>query len=479
MRVTNFIPLLIGSLALLAPLSLPVVPIFLLAITIIFIVFTPSHWSLKIISAIFLLLSAFGFLDFSLSLLLANVVHVNRLCLVLFLLVQQLSLFSTIEAWIGEEFLSIDYNSWIAPSICYLGLSLFFLRNKLQFISLILCGILLGGLSLISCASVLKMLISSVFLSVLFSLSTCLANKECDNNSEEKIKKSKTLIIVSLLLALSVSVFHVNPKKSNSSYWLINGKNQFTESLGEILTLYDQIIFTVKLEDLEKIPSDSTLIISDLGLTTVYDQESINIIKFISEQKNLNVILFAEHTNANDVADKINFLIGKDVVNNDLLVPYDNLDANGLTRAASIRTWSREALINRGASLRISSLSDLVLLRADAWWAEPNLADWLWVGDYIEQRQDNGSRKILAATYQGNARWTVVADSSMAINNMVIQDIQPILDCIALSEGWPIVQKDLLILLVIAFVTTNWIWFPIILIPVFSFLMSDQICARA
>jgi hypothetical protein len=75
-----------------------------------------------------------------------------------------------------------------------------------------------------------------------------------------------------------------------------------------------------------------------------------------------------------------------------------------------VRAWSHEAILNRGASVQVSSLWDKVLLSGDGWWAERDLGEWLWVGDYVWQKGDRAGRLALSIAFDdGASRWVIPA----------------------------------------------------------------------
>lgn len=451
MKWTTVLPVLTGSLSILAPLSAEYVAPILITLTFLSITCSRKHWAFRCSSFLLLLLSSLGILDFSFGLAAANSLLLDKASHAFFLLAPQLNFFVSLETLLADTVLS-NYNaSWMAPSIAFILL--------LPLIASVRCLMFAAPASLVivliintlPSSSSLKMAIIAPILSIIacwcFSSLVSLSQQTED---KANIGRARITYITCAIIFL-ISIFHITPRSTDGIYWLIHSKNQYNSSTQEALTALEAEISTIRINDLSNIPKKSTLIISDLGLSDAYNQNDLLEIKNIAQTKSLNVILFAEHTNAQQVADHINSLVGQEIVNNDLLVPYENRDTNGLTRGSGLRMWPADALINRGASLRVSSVSDLVLVRGDGWWSEANLGDWLWLGDYVEQSQDNGGRKSLIVTLDEEARWTIVADSSMAIDKMFVHDPQPVRELIKASLGWPSFCKDFFTLLLISF----------------------------
>jgi hypothetical protein len=105
-------------------------------------------------------------------------------------------------------------------------------------------------------------------------------------------------------------------------------------------------------------------------------------------------------------------------------------------------------MLNRGASVQINNLTDKVLLSGEGWWAEKNIGEWLWVGDYIWQSTDRNGRLPLASlTVDGNARWIVLGDSTPFLNRVLLSDPRPAKMFMQLATLWPLFIKDALLVL--------------------------------
>jgi hypothetical protein len=84
-----------------------------------------------------------------------------------------------------------------------------------------------------------------------------------------------------------------------------------------------------------------------------------------------------------------------------------------------------------------------VLLEGDGWWSEPDIGEWLWVGDYVWGTSDRAGRLPLAASADiGGARWIVIGDNSLFINSQIVADPRPILTLLGMATLWPAVFRD-------------------------------------
>ncbi|OAN44961.1 hypothetical protein [Magnetospirillum moscoviense] len=102
--------------------------------------------------------------------------------------------------------------------------------------------------------------------------------------------------------------------------------------------------------------------------------------------------------------------------------------------------------MNRGASVSIASLTDKVLLAGDGWWAEPDIGEWLWVGDYVWRNGDRAGRLAMAAASDiGGARWVVLGDNSPLVNRQLIADPRAAIRILEAATLWPAFLADLLV----------------------------------
>lgn len=163
----------------------------------------------------------------------------------------------------------------------------------------------------------------------------------------------------------------------------------------------------------------------------------------VARAKGLTVVLAGEHTDYGGVRQRINSVVNGLSLRDDLTTPALNGDQSGPLRAADGQAWPMDALLNRGASVEVQSPFGRVLLAGDGWWAEPNLGEWLWVGDYVWSPGDRHGRLNLAsAVDDGAARWVVVGDNSLLVDRQLIADPRPLIRLLGLTTLWPAFLSD-------------------------------------
>lgn len=208
-----------------------------------------------------------------------------------------------------------------------------------------------------------------------------------------------------------------------------------------------------EVSDPESIPENSLVLLPWLTAPPNDDQgkDLIPRIKELASARSWTVLLIGEHTNMTGVRDRITALTGRNALRNDLSVPPRNSDNSGPIHAADFRAWPHESIFNRGASVEILGLLDRVLLEGDGWWAEPDIGEWLWVGDYLWQPSDRNGRLTLAASIDINkARWVVVGDTSPFVNRQLVSDPRAAAQIIQMATLWPLFIKDLIVLILAA-----------------------------
>lgn len=176
------------------------------------------------------------------------------------------------------------------------------------------------------------------------------------------------------------------------------------------------------------------------------DNERLKNIKRLAQVHRWTVIVGGEHTNLGGAADRIEAISGMPLLRRDLTVPPYNTDDSGPLHVSDLREWPHGSILNRGASVEITSLLDKVLLAGDGWWAEPDLGEWLWVGDYIWRSGERAGRMALAtASDIDGARWITIGDNSFLLSNQIYADPRTLLRLIELASLWPALIKDIAI----------------------------------
>lgn len=226
-------------------------------------------------------------------------------------------------------------------------------------------------------------------------------------------------------------------------------------------------------ETLDSIPIGSQVILPWLSGLTPSELEKL---KELAETLSWTVLLIGEHTNHSAIADRIEFLVGKRALRDDLVTPARNQDINGMLRVADIKAWPTRTIFNRGASVEISSLLDRALLLGDGWWAEPNLDEWLWVGDYQWQAGDRAGRlPLMGSFYNNGATWVVIGDSSPFLNQQLLADPLAIKRFSALATLLPTLIRDATLVIcaiILFFASTKILSVLIIFIIIFGVISS-------
>lgn len=190
----------------------------------------------------------------------------------------------------------------------------------------------------------------------------------------------------------------------------------------------------------EDVPENAMLIMPWLTASVGDDAQ----IGSLARQRGWTILAGGEHTNLGDVSARIERLANHPVLRNDLTVPPGNTDHSGPLRTSSFIPWPHEAILNRGASVAIRSLTDRVILAGDGWWTEPDIGEWLWVGDYVWRPGDKAGRITLAAVVGGvGARWLVVGDNSVLLNQQLVANPQAIKQLVSAASLWPTFLHDL------------------------------------
>jgi hypothetical protein len=287
---------------------------------------------------------------------------------------------------------------------------------------------------------ILIMYLASVS-SVIFAAS--LANYS-DQNTGSSIKK---LFCFLLMSAVFIGWFLYPPEKTKFQYVFMQElvdapEYQYYKNYSEVLKhIGSSVQFTT---DLTLVPDHSLVIVPWLSAIS---NDKLGTLKKLANSRNWTVMLIGEHTNYGEVANRVNSLVGREALRDDLVTPAKNSDSNGSLRVADFRAWQTDTIFNRGASINISKFFDRPLLEGDGWWAEKNIGEWLWVGDYKWQPGDRTGRMTLAGSFiEQSSRWIVVGDTSPFLNQQLISDPGVLNRFVELTSLWPSMLRDFVLM---------------------------------
>ena len=236
------------------------------------------------------------------------------------------------------------------------------------------------------------------------------------------------------------------PPKSTGEFWLLLTKSpdafesKFFSNYVEALRFGG--LSAKRANSVEEIPRGATVLMP--WLTAAFPDDRL--VGELARQRHWTVVVGGEHNNQGAVATRIESLSGKALLRVNLTVPRGKTDNSGPMRMSEIVAWPHESILNRGASVTIGSLTDKVLLAGDGWWAEPDIGEWLWVGDYIWRNGDRAGRlAMLAVSNIGGARWVVLGDNSPLVNRQLVADPRAFVRILHAASLWPAFFSDLLI----------------------------------
>jgi hypothetical protein len=203
----------------------------------------------------------------------------------------------------------------------------------------------------------------------------------------------------------------------------------------------------------EEVPTDSLLLIPWMTAPFAANEGVAPEWKIgeLAKARRWTIVVGGEHTDLGSIASRLQRLAGRRLLNSDLTVPRGNTDDTGPLHALDVRDWPHGSIFNRGASVHVRVPWDRVLLAGDGWWVEPNLNEWLWVGDYLWNRGDRAGRVPLAMSFDsGNARWIVLGDNTPLISAQIIADPRTMLRLLEIATLLPACAKDILVVAIAA-----------------------------
>lgn len=263
------------------------------------------------------------------------------------------------------------------------------------------------------------------------------------------------IAVVIVLVLGAIGWVLTPPKMPDACYVVLPG--EMTSPEAKFYRNYQEVLQFAGLsckvmEDIEGIPSGSFVLLP--WLTSPEQPEgapSFERLRELALERGWLVMMAGEHTDMGSVATKVRTIAGQPFLRNDLSVPLGNTDDSGHMRVADVHAWYPEAMLNRGASVEVLSPLNRVLLSGDGWWAEPDIGEWLWVGDYQWQPQDRHGRLVMAMTAdEGRARWVVIGDTGPFINQQLVSDPRPSAHLLELATLRPLFVRDCVLAIVAA-----------------------------
>jgi hypothetical protein len=257
----------------------------------------------------------------------------------------------------------------------------------------------------------------------------------------------------SLLALLFAASWIATPPRSMNEVYLFLPKAE-TSPEGRYFKNYESAlsfsgVSSKEVSDPADIPNNAFVMMPWLTASLDIDDDAklIRRIGDLARNRGWTVILAGEHNDLGGSAKRIAALTKRTTARSDLTVPPGNTDDSGPLHVSDFRDWPHEAILNRGASVEVSSLWDKVLLSGDGWWAERDIGEWLWVGDYVWQKGDRAGRLALSIAFDdGASRWVVIGDNSPLINSQIYADPRPVIQILRNATLWPAFLRDLALL---------------------------------
>lgn len=371
----------------------------------------------------------------------------NRIALAIGVLFLNLSAVATVQQLIGDLFYSAHIEA-AAPAVLCASLLLLASTSLLR-VSLAVCA----GLSAVLLVEIASRIASYPEALMAFG-ATPVILLAAYYGVMPPAPRRVVLLKLALFAAASL-IWSWTPPRSHNSVWVF---------LPEAPEAYEAKFFNNYIEALnfsgvkvkranliEDVPAAATILMPWVTVPLLDDKR----IGELARQRHWTVVVGGEHTNEGDVASRVEIMSGRRLLRSDLTVPPGNTDDSGPMRSGQVRPWPHETILNRGASVRINSMADKVLLSGDGWWSEPDIDEWLWVGDYVWRHGDRAGRLAMAsASDVGGARWIVLGDNSPLVNRQIVADPRGLISILQAATLWPTFFHDaFLIVLAVGVVT--------------------------
>ena len=201
-----------------------------------------------------------------------------------------------------------------------------------------------------------------------------------------------------------------------------------------------------ELSELKEISPGSVVLLPWLSAAFAEDEEGFAAeFRGLARERRWTVVMFGEHDGMGGLDARAEALAGRPLFHRDLTVPPSNSDTSGQLRASSLRAWPPRTMLNRGATTNAFDVRARVLLSADGWWAERDLQEWLWTGDYRWRPGDRGGRLLLAHVVvdRQGATWVAIGDTTPILTRQLIADPRPVLRLLDMATLIPALLADI------------------------------------
>ena len=269
--------------------------------------------------------------------------------------------------------------------------------------------------------------------------------------NDEKFLHLKSLIATAFMCVLSFN-FLWGLEKEKELYVMLPEDDSKYES--QYFSSYKAVLSWLSFEatfvkNFSDVPPDTILLLPWTTASLPNEKSMTEMIPPMGEGRR-TYIYASEHTNMGGVKNRISSLFGVDRINDDLSSPYKNRDFIQGYRSRLLFPIPKYTAINRGSTLKRTH-GVMPLIQVDDWWSEPNLNEWLWVGDYIWSEGDVVGRLELATHEKiGNERLIVVGDNSFLLQDAILASPGQLKQFLRNTNINWLVYKDGVILMLIA-----------------------------
>jgi hypothetical protein len=311
-------------------------------------------------------------------------------------------------------------------------------------------------------------------------------------DSQVSYPKYKFYAVVALLSIHSMFIWNSSSRidMGRVVVWIPSSmekyESQFFKDYSNTLSLAG--IKATQISDIGQI-NENSLVIVPWG-TDIEAQKFLQDLKTSPLGKSLTVLVGGEHTNYSGFADRLNPLFDGGVrFSNTTTVPPQNANHMGALWTSSVLQFPFNATLNRGASLRISSLNAFPILIAKSIFSDlgPKEFNDFWVGDFLLGHSDPRGWTLLMAAYKDGPLWVLSGDNSYLLNRYLLPNPTPISHVMSLATLFPMLLLELWILVIICVwgfqakngiatsIKSKFIYFiPILLLAPIAILLKSQ-----